>query len=428
MVSWSVPILIAFVAADAAKACPSDAASVVHAERPWRYCQDPKRKAPSGKPVSAKERGIAGAGAGIDPMTRYAQRTAADRPKNPRVSSGLEWLVNHQDEDGRWDCDQYVKHENPSSELCDGCGNAVHDVGVTALALLAFLGDGNTMDQGKHAEPVRKAVQWLCKEQDPKSGIFGSNRSHDFIYCHAIATYAICEAFGLSKNEALRAPAQSGIDYLEFHRNDAAVWRYQPNDGDNDTSVTGWCISAYVTAEAFGLKVDKGALKLAGAWMRLISDDSGRHGYSSKGEPSARKPGDHASLYPVEVSEAITAEGLFSRCLLDPAALKDPVAIAAARRLAKLPPAWRPREGRVDMYYWYFGAHAMFQVGGSAWADWQKRLEVAAASQHADPRKPNLFGSWDPVCVWGEDGGRIYSTAMMILALEAEYRYARMVR
>ena len=41
----------------------------------------------------------------------------------------------------------------------------------------------------------------------------------------------------------------------------------------------------------------------------------------------------------------------------------------------------------------------------------------------------NFAGSWDPEPdVWGEDGGRVYMTAMGVLTLEAYYRYTRLIR
>ena len=34
-------------------------------------------------------------------------------------------------------------------------------------------------------------------------------------------------------------------------------------------------------------------------------------------------------------------------------------------------------------------------------------------------------GSWDPKDPWGEEGGRVYSTALMTLCLEVYYRYPK---
>ena len=37
-----------------------------------------------------------------------------------------------------------------------------------------------------------------------------------------------------------------------------------------------------------------------------------------------------------------------------------------------------------------------------------------------------MAGSWDPVCVWGGYGGRVYSTALATLCLQVYYRYVPM--
>ncbi len=36
-------------------------------------------------------------------------------------------------------------------------------------------------------------------------------------------------------------------------------------------------------------------------------------------------------------------------------------------------------------------------------------------------------GSWDPVGPWGYSGGRVYSTALMTLCIEVNFRYAKVL-
>ena len=344
------------------------------------------------------------------------------------IDAGLQWLKNHQDEDGKWDCDQFMKHDDPSSDICDGPGNAVHDVGVTGLALLAFLGDGSTMRGGAYKDQIKKGVLWL-RSQQAENGLYGTNASHDFIYNHAIAAYAMTEAFGLSNYQLLKETAQKGINYLESHRNPYSVWRYQPRDNDNDTSVTGWCIMAYESGEFFGLTINKEALKLCAVWLDQVSDPTGLHGYSKQGEPSSRKPGDHNTRFPPEKGAAMTAVGLFCRYFMNQDPKEKPVMKAAADLIASKPPVWDEKGGTIDHYYWYYATYALFQMGGSHWTNWQKKLEAAVVkNQHRDKAKKNLYGSWDPKCAWGDDGGRVYSTATLVLTLEAYYRYSRLVR
>ena len=344
------------------------------------------------------------------------------------IDAGLQWLKNHQDEDGKWDCDGFNKHDDPSSDACDGPGNATHDVGVTGLALLAFLGDGSTMRSGPYKDTIKKGVNWL-RTQQGEDGLFGQPTSHDFVYDHAIAAYAMCEAFGLSGYETLKPYAQKGINYLEKHRNPYSVWRYQPRDNDNDTSVTGWAIMAYESGEFFKLTINKEALKLCAQWLDQVSDPSGRHGYSKQGEPSSRKPGEHGTRFPVEKGEAMTAVGLFCRFFMGQDPKEKPIMKAAADLILSKPPIWDEKAGTIDHYYWYYATYALFQMGGTHWTAWQKKLEAAVVkNQNLDKAKKNLYGSWNPTCAWGEDGGRVYSTAILALTLQANSRYTRLVR
>jgi hypothetical protein len=49
-----------------------------------------------------------------------------------------------------------------------------------------------------------------------------------------------------------------------------------------------------------------------------------------------------------------------------------------------------------------------------------------AILQHQHPAgSGSRTGSWDPIGCWGDDGGRVYSTALMTMCLEGYYRYDR---
>lgn len=340
------------------------------------------------------------------------------------IEMGLEWLAKHQDEDGKWDTDGFMKHD-VEGEPCDGPGNPVHDVGVTGLALLAFLGDGSTLRSGPYRENIKNGVKWL-RDQQQENGLFGQNASHDFIYNHAIAAYAMCEAYGLSQYTTLKKVAQNSINYLESHRNPYSVWRYQPRDNDNDTSVTGWCIMAYESGKFFGLDISDTALKLSATWLDQVTTPDGRVGYTKAGEPSSRHPGDHATRFPVEKGEAMTAVGLFCRFFMGQDPKEFPIMKTSADLILSKPPIWDTKSGTIDHYYWYYATYALYQMGGRHWDTWSKAINKAVVETQRD--KGNFRGSWDPVGAWGQDGGRVYSTATLVLTLEAYYRYSRLVR
>ena len=118
-----------------------------------------------------------------------------------------------------------------------------------------------------------------------------------------------------------------------------------------------------------------------------------------------------------------------SRLFLGQDERSEPLLRAAVERLRKAPPAGDGRGEAVDHYYWYHASYALFQIGGPAWTEWQKKLETAVVkTQHRDRSNRNLYGSWDPDCAWGADGGRVYSTAILTLTLQAHYRYTRLAR
>ncbi|MEZ5966605.1 MAG: hypothetical protein R3F56_22400 [Planctomycetota bacterium] len=347
-------------------------------------------------------------------------------PGQANVEAGLRWLRDHQDADGRWDCDDFMKHDLAGT-ACDGAGDPLHDVGVTGLALLAFLGDGNTLRGGRDRDVVKRGVEWLREQQDHDTGCLGGQASQHFMYDHAIATLALCEAHGLSRYRSLRPCAQRAVDFLSAARNPYGAWRYQPRSGDNDVSITGWALMALVSAHEFGLAVDGRALADVDVYLDQMTDAQGRVGYVQRGGPSSRHVGEHEAAFPVDRNEAMTGVGLFCKVLLGHDARTDPRLQKQLAVLMRRKPAWEvgARGSSLDFYAWYYGSYAVYQVGEPHWSHWSNALTKAVIERQC--REGNAAGSWDPVDAWGADGGRVYSTAILTLALQAYYRYARCI-
>ena len=222
----------------------------------------------------------------------------------------------------------------------------------------------------------------------------------------------------LDRNDALMTPMlQKAIDYLETHRNPYSVWRYQPRDNDNDTSVTTWCLLAYTAAQDLGIKVNKRALDMGRSWMDHITSANGHAGYSRKGERSSRLRGTHPTKFPVEHGEAMTAAALLSRYHLNETPKTKPVMAKSATLLISKPPKWDVKAGTIDEYYWFFGTLALQRAGGEEWTKWAKHLTAAVSARQR--QKGNFAGSWDPVGVWGDSGGRVFSAAVLALACNA---------
>ena len=334
---------------------------------------------------------------------------------------GLSWLANHQSEDGMWDCDGFSSRCSKLG-VCDGPGNAMYDPGVSGLALLAFLGAGETHRHGQYRKNVEKGLRYLRQIQDPE-GCFGPRTTSQFTYNTSIAALAMAEGYGMTGSPLLRRSAQQGIDFLHKAQNPYLAWRYGVRPGDNDTSVTGWMVMALKSARMAGLDVDQAAFDGAGQWVEKVTEpEYGRVGYTARGSGSAR-PSDLADRFPADRTESMTAVGLLIRIFLGEDPKESEMIKKGAALLQKSLPVWDEASGSIDMYYWYYGTLAMFQVDGEGWKQWNNAIKDAIVDHQRTDGDER--GSWDPVGPWGREGGRVYSTALNTMCMEVYFRYPK---
>ena len=390
------------------------------------------------------ETGLGPGGGGLHGSRGNGGGPRSGRPSEKAVQAALNWLADHQNAEGFWDCDEF-SHEDkyPSEPPSTGSGNPVNDVGVTGLALLAFLGNGNTMNEGQYRENVSRGVNWLKRAQ-LENGLFGDDIGNPTLYNHSIATMAMGEAYYFAnRTPLLRKNMMKAVSLIQRSRNPYGVWRYalEPN-GDNDSSVTGWMIFALKTAQDGKIPVSKDNYDGAKSWFAQMTDPgNGRTGYDYKfGRGSApARPEGYKDRWPGNKSESLTAVALLCSIFMADATKirnnKDYGDYEILKKQADLCvrtlPVWDDPGGSIDMYYWYYATFAMYQWGGNHWTQWQKAIEKALIPNQCTEstgykKDDNLYGSWDPIGPWGEgEGGRVYSTATGALILEVYYRYAR---
>jgi hypothetical protein len=362
-------------------------------------------------------------------------------PTEKSVQAGLQWLRDHQSPDGYWDSDAFMDYDQyPDQPASDGPGDAVNDVGATGLALLAFLGNGHSTARGMYQTQVTNGIRWLRDVQDMSTGLFGEEVGNPTMYNHSIATLAMGEAQYMSKSILRRKNLVKATSLILNSQNPYGAWRYSMNpSGDNDTSLTGWMVFALKSAEESGVGVPRDSYAGAKEWFNTMTDPgTGRTGYAfgdgggAGGRPSRIKI--YLEKFPPEKSEALTAVALLCRLFMTDAnkvkKWSDHPEYAMLKKQANLisqtQPVWDEEGGSCDMYYWYYGTFAMNQWGGKHWQTWKKSIEKALIPNQRLV-KGNFYGSWDPVGPWGEDGGRVYSTAICTLILEVYYRYARVL-
>jgi hypothetical protein len=273
-----------------------------------------------------------------------------------------------------------------------------------------------------HAPAVARGIAWLLSVQDDETGVFGP-KQHSTVYGHALATLALCEALHFTDAPEVRGAVVRAVDVILAARNPDAAWRYElrPN-GDNDTSITAWMMTALAAAREVGISLDDEPFDEAIAWMATVtSEDTGRVGYDAKGGFSARVISVN-DQFPATQCESMTAAAMWCRQLQGSTPRNDRLLEKQAELVLEHPPLWRPEEFVGDVYGWWWGSLALRRLGESTWSPWWNALEVEALRTQNDDRRADLYGSCEPRGVWGSTGGRVYATAMVALCLENEFR------
>ena len=344
----------------------------------------------------------------VDDSKAWVEMLGGSPEIEPAVNSALAWLAAQQEEDGRWDA---VKHGAGKENMVaghdrQGAGNNA-DMGITGLAVLAFLAKGHTHLDGEHRVTVQKALEYLVNHQAQDGSLSGQSGLYARMYCHAMALLAISEAYAMTKDERIRPFLDRALAYTVTAQHPRmGGWRYHPGDR-GDMSQFGWQVLALHSAALSGIEIDKNTRELM---TRFLNDSSAGR---DKGL-AAYRPGEKAT-------PTMTAEALTCRFFLG---IEDSdTQISEATDFLKLN---RPSEGCVDLYYAYYGTLAMYQMQDEAWKSWADTLHPRLLA--AQVKGGELDGSWDPDCHWGGYGGRVYSTAMAALSLEVYFRYLPIYR
>ncbi len=351
-----------------------------------------------------------------------AQQSGASAASEQAVERSLDWLARHQDADGRWDGGT-ARHEDgsavpgdddftvhcPPGQTCFGeCAYWEADTALTGLALLAYLGAGYTHKEGKFATTVGNGLDFLLAQQKPDGDLRGSSKAVG-MYCHAMATLALCEAYALSLDGRLHDPAERAVAFLVRSRaRDGQAWRYLPGAQVGDTSILGWVVMALKSAREVGLRVPDPAEVNRGTVLWLDRVATGQDKGLARYQPWE------------PVTPTMTAEAWVCRQFLG-IGVPGPSSTEAAAYLLQ----HNSDKGDSNFYYWYYGTLAMYQHGGQPWTRWNDRhrdriVQLQRTTGHQS-------GSWDPDdSLYGVRGGRIYCTTLAALTLEVYYRYLRL--
>jgi hypothetical protein len=414
----------------------------------------------------------------VDARREAAARFGGTQESETAVELSLKWLAERQTAAGYWDASEFgsglVKTDEQGVDR-DYAGRDA-DTGITALVTLSFLGAGYTHEQGTYALEVDRALDWLIRQQGSDGNLSGQAGHYARMYCHAMATYALAEAYGMQKQtllgpiidpelimaglssagdvHSLTAATASGLPLLSYpfydplnamlaHRTALSLrrvddlrlrqalsravtftltqqdavsggWRYRQGQ-EGDVSMFGWQMMSLKSAEIAGVTIDPRVRRRMRSFLNSVKQGryGGLYGYRRNILQGGR------SSEPV--TPVMTAEALFCHQMLGYSPESDSSRESVGYLLRNM-----PRQADLNYYYWYYGTLAMYQYGGQPWERWNSVVRdslIELQRQDGD-----LAGSWDPNDPWGRYGGRLYSTALATLTLEVYYRLLPLYR
>lgn len=354
---------------------------------------------------------------GPPPLLSAGERGSLTPAERDALEAALAWLARHQEPDGSWSPAGW-----PARCTGGGCraapmvhaveaGREAHRVGVSALAVLAFLA------RGEPCEPLERGLTFLLARQGSEGAIGWDPGQPETIYDHAYATLAACEALErFPTREGLRAAAERAVTWCLSARNRGLGWKYGIEPGRNDTSITTTMVEVLAAAGASGLASPEAlasARQGALAWVARVTDAQGDVGYETPGGGSSFlgvMDGRFDPL-PVMTAAALRARGLLGSDPRDPRVRMGVTALL--RNDGQGPRA-------VNFIHWHWRALAARHLeggDGQVLRGWTRQALLPLQREAGCAR-----GSWDGADEWSVVGGRVYATAINALTLATPIR------
>jgi len=350
-----------------------------------------------------------------DPRTRgrfiTGGPTAGDSRTEASVLRALRWLKKTQRTDGSW---------------------APQPVANTALALLCYLAHGEKPGSPEFGPTVESALDFLIGSlEESADGTVRFRGSDGNEYAFLIATYALAEAYGMTKHPDAKAAAQKGLERILAGQSPTGGWDYKLNREStrDDMSYAGWALQA--------LK----ACKLAGLHPAGF-DECIKKAMNCLAKRNFRKSGFNYTAG--GAATGLTATGCLAMQLLG---FGDRGEVAASLETMR---EWLPTfekeglkiEGRsagvCPQYYCYYATQCKYQSGMclgarkqnvESWAKWNEAMKRLYTSTIVicDERIKGPDGKLHEIGYWrnsdAHGAGDTMSTCLCALQLMVYYRY-----
>jgi len=290
-----------------------------------------------------------------------------------------------------------------------------NETAMTSLAILALGSLGHQpSDSTPEGQAMKKALAFiLLPDTQEADGYFG-RKDGSRMYGHGITTLMLAEMLGMgadtAQDDLIRSHCRKGIELIlraqKVPKNESqrGGWRYSPDAGDSDMSVTVWQTMALRAAKNAGIDVAKESIDDAVRYIKKSYEtDNEKHAGVQPGGFGYQGRGHETST---------TAEGLLA--LLVCGDYNSDETKGASEKLL--------RDGvkqgdRWFFYTTYYFAQGMYQRGGKFAEEGQRVV--------ADMLLPvqSREGWWEGTGGEERGGGKVYATSMAMLSLAVKNHF-----
>lgn len=250
----------------------------------------------------------------------------------------------------------------------------------TAFAVLTFLAHGECPgSRSSYSEEfgpvVAKGIDYLCNAVETDGRTVRMKGSDGNEYAFLIGTYALCEAYGLTKDNRCKECALQCLTRIVRGQSATGGWDYKinPNSTRDDMSFAGWAIQALKAGKMAGLSVEglDNCIKKAICCLKTRNFKNGGFNYTAGGNPTG-----------------LTAAGCFAMQFLGHGT--QPEVIAALDYMRDWQPSFEgftlsgKSQGAAPQYYCYYATQCKYQAGTrrgatradeTAWRKWNLAMK-----------------------------------------------------
>jgi len=323
------------------------------------------------------------------------------------VSKGLDWLAKQQQKDGHWEAN-----------------GSQYPTTMTAISGVALLMEGSTIREGKYADNIRRAVDWLV-ERSQRNGLIGNPNNYSeaqrYMYGHGFGLLFLASVYGEEEDGDRRKKLEDvltrAVEFTGRAQTNRGGWGYvSAADGQNfdEGSVTVTQMQGLRAARNAGIVVPKKIIDDATKYLEKCTTSRGGVIYSLAHGGGAAVGGERPALTAAAVACAFNA-GEYNSDL--------------AKKWVKFCEGSVPidRSGRDSFGHWeythYYYAQAIYVLGDDGYAKMfgGKRGEGLTWSKYRDvifdylASRQASDGSWTQGHI-----GTVFTTACHLTILQLD--------